>query len=69
MGNLRRMGRALLPFSLHCSESKGAASAVLELKEMLKHASSLAEASAIECALVQRLALGISDGRILWSGL
>ena len=44
------MDRALLPFSLHCSEAKGAASAVPELKEMLKQASSPAETSAIECA-------------------
>ena len=39
------MDKALLPFSLHCSDSKS--SAVTELGEMLKQATSPAESQAI----------------------
>ena len=45
---MKRMDKAVLPFSLHC-ESSSKSSVVAELKEMLKAAASPAEAAIIEC--------------------
>jgi hypothetical protein len=50
IGSLKRMDKAVLPFSLHCCESSKS-TAVDELKEMLKAVSSAAEAAIIECVL------------------
>ena len=50
VGSLRRMDKAVLPFSLHCCDSSKA-TAVDELKEMLKAAASSAEAAVVECVL------------------
>ncbi len=50
IGSVKRMDRAVLPFSLHCESSKSS-SVVGELKEMLKTAASPAEAAIIECVL------------------
>ena len=47
IGSVKRMDRAVLPFSLHCESSKS--SAVGELKEMLKTAASPAETAIIQC--------------------
>ena len=52
IGPVRRMDRALLPFSLH-STARGRSETAAELEEMLKAAGSLAEAAVIRVELAQ----------------
>ena len=51
VGPLRRVSRRLLAQSLHASESRSAASAAAELREMLREGGSPAELAAIQAEL------------------
>lgn len=53
VGSLRRIDRALLGYSLHCSEAKGQQDAAEELKQMLAAASNPAEAALIQKELAE----------------
>ena len=63
---MKRMDKAVLPYSLHCCESSRS-SAIGELKDMLKAAASPAEAAIIECVgspqFVLRFRYGITCSR------
>ena len=48
IGSVKRMDKAVLPYSLHCCESSKS-SAIGELKDMLKAAASPQVAAIIEC--------------------
>ena len=52
VGPVRRMDRALLPFSLH-STARGRSEAAAELEDMLRGATSPAEAAIIRTELAQ----------------